>query len=182
MMLREWVMRTSCMRGFGKVDLGLETMRLEKWGSGMRVGHVAVAASLGLMFSVCAQGQNPVYDRPVKELSVHVKILATSTAVHQNFAGNEYVYIANVTSSKLGTQMVKLVDKFPASEQPIRNDLLVEQRSFRMQISRDHSCDGAFIGNESQIYDASALKSLTPEERLQMPCYRIDHSATRLAK
>lgn len=153
-----------------------------KAGCRMRIGNVFVAVSLGVMSSLGVLGQNPVYQQPVKEISVHATILALSTAVHQNFAGNEYTYIAEVSLPKQGQQVVKLVDKFPASQNPIRPDLLVNHHSFRMTITRDYTCDGAFLGNESQIYDPSSVKALTAEERAQMPCYRIKHDATRLAK
>ena len=169
------------MRGAGQVHLGLESMR-QKWGGRMRVRSIVVALSLGLLFSVHVPGQNSAYDRPVKEIAVHAKILAISTAVHQNFAGSEDVYIADISLPKVGNQMVKLVDTYSASQEPIRTDLLVNHRSFRMKITRDFSCDGAFIGTESRIFDPSALASLKPDERAQMPCYRIDHEATRLGK
>jgi len=85
----------------------------------------------------------PVYDLNAKPKAVQVSILATSTSVHQNFAGSQEVYLASISSKRDAHQLAKLVDIYPSSELPIRRALLIEGHLFRMKLTRDPECDAA---------------------------------------
>ena len=136
--------------------------------------------------SICAIGQNPVYDLDAKPKAVRVRILATSTSIRLNFAGNQEVYLANVSSKGDALQLAKLVDSYTPSELPIRRALLVDDHSFRMKLTRDPECDTTgsafFIGGQSTVFDKAAPSLLKDRAAGTIPCYKVDHHATRLAK
>jgi hypothetical protein len=96
----------------------------------MRISVLLSLCSL-LPGSLYAVGQNPVYDPNAKSEAVQVSILATSTSVHQNFAGSQEVYLANISSNMDAHQLAKLIDIYPSSELPIRRALLKDQHPFR---------------------------------------------------
>jgi hypothetical protein len=125
----------------------------------MRIGVLLSLCSL-LPGSLYAVGQNPVYDLNAKSEAVQVSIQATSTSVHQNFAGSQEAYLASISSKRDAHQLAKLVDVYPSSERPIRRALLIEGHLFRMKLTRDLECDAAgsafFLGTESSIFDVDA--------------------------
>jgi hypothetical protein len=151
----------------------------------MRISVLLSLCSL-LLGSLFAVGQNPVYDLNAKPEAVQVSILATSTSVHQNFAGSQEVYLADISSRRDAHRLAKLVDIYPSSELPIRRPLLIDRRLFGMKLTRDPECDATgdsfFLGTESSIFDVDAPGLLRNHATAIIPCYKVDHHATRLAK
>lgn len=152
-------------------------------------GTLIVKSSLAIGILLCgyshAVAQNAVYERNVRPIAIRVKIVARSTSVHQIFAGNEDVYLAQ-TLAKRGAEIVKLVDMYSAGEVPIRSELLVNLQPFRMRMTRDFQCDvkaGAFfLGKESLIFDPAVPELLSNHAAESIACYRVDHTRTRLTK
>jgi hypothetical protein len=133
-----------------------------------------------------AVGQNSVYDLNAKPEAVQVSILATSTSVHQNFAGSQEVYLADISSRRAAHRLAKLVDNYPSSALPIRRALLSAHHPFRMKLTRDPECDATgntfFLGAESNVFDVDAPGLLRNHATAVIPCYKVDHHATHLAK
>lgn len=105
--------------------------------------------------------------------------------MHHNFAGGQEVYLAEI-SRKRDHEVVKLVDTYPVAESPIRTELLVDIHPLQMKLTRDFECDvkaGAFfLGRESLILDPTVREALRNRDIDSIPCYTVDHNATRLAK
>lgn len=130
-------------------------------------------------------GQSTAFTHNLKSVSVHAKILARSTSVRQIFAGNEDVYLADILVNGQH-KMAKLVDSYPDAGSPVRSDLLADLHPLRMKLVRDFECDvkGStfFLGRDSLIFDPAVRDDLNSHASEIIPCYRVDHDATRLAK
>lgn len=144
----------------------------------------SLAAALSLVAPLAAVAQNPVYTNPDKQIPAKVSIMAISTAVHQQFAGNQDTYLADV-ALKDGHQTARLIDLYSGAGSPIRRSLLTERRQFVMYLIRKHSCDipntNFFLDQTGyNIFDTSAPQALaaTPD----VPCYMVVHDRTRLVK
>jgi hypothetical protein len=149
----------------------------------MRITNVLLFALL--LSGSCALGQNAAYDPPLKTISVRAKILARSTSVHHSFAGGQEVYLAEI-SRRREHDIVKLVDTYPDADSPIRTELLHGLHPFRMKLTRNFDCDVKaglfFLGRESLLLDPTIPEALRSRDMDEIPCYTVDHNATRLAK
>jgi hypothetical protein len=145
----------------------------------------AVCLLLTLPFAV-SSGQNPVYDPPAKVQRARIAILALGTSVHQGFSGNEEVYLAEVSFRGHEPELAKLVDDYPSSEAPILRSLLVARHPLSMILTPDPECDSTgktfFSSAKKNIFDASAAQRLQESANEILPCFKVDHRATRLAK
>ena len=130
--------------------------------------------------------QNPVYVPTDKPHRAEVRILILSTAAHQGFAGNEEVYLAEISFKSGENQLAKLVDTFSSSKQPIRRTVLLDHHPLRMVLTRKQECDSVrrdfFVGRDDNIFDLSAVTILKTLANESLPCFVVDHDATRLAK
>lgn len=141
---------------------------------------------VGLLCVANMMGQNPVYDLVAKPRTAIVKILAISTSVHQGFAGDQEVYLAEI-SRRHGekTEFVTLVDTYSLGK-PIRRALLTDRHAFRMKLTRDPQCDEkgnqVYLGENSNIFDASIVDVMAAHANDRISCFKVDHDATRLMK
>jgi len=141
---------------------------------------------LSLLCSTACSAANPVYDLVAKPQTVTVKILAISTSIHQAFAGRQEVYLANISNRhEEGDEIVRLVDTYSLGN-PIRRVLLADRRSFRMKVTRDPGCDVTgnlvYLGTNSDIFDSNVSDAMAARSNETIPCYKVDHVATRLIK
>jgi len=138
-----------------------------------------------LCASLNVRADNPVYESSKRE-GVHVVILALSTSTHQTFAGNQDTYLAVMSSNRDSVHLVKLIDVYRATGTPIRRDLLAGQSRFRMKVTRYPGCDVVgglfFLGRQSTVFDPQVELLLRDRAADSIPCYKVDHEATRLDK
>lgn len=129
-------------------------------------------------------GQNPVYEVRFKAIQVEAHILAVSTEIRSVHGEDEDIFLAEISSKGAHTELVKLVDRYKG--QPIRRVLLRDRASFRMHITRTPSCDapaqGFFLGAERNIFDQRTGGRLKEAGSEDLPCYLIEHDATKILK
>ena len=96
-------------------------------------GQVLLVAAMLLVCgrAVSMAAQNPVYARAAKPQTVTVQILATSTSVHQGFAGRQETYLAEIVGKDGIVRHAKLVDIY-ALGRPILPSLLKDHRKLKM--------------------------------------------------
>jgi hypothetical protein len=131
--------------------------------------------------------QNPVFETRAKERGATVSIMALTSIVHRGFSGNEDVYLADVGFKEGEHELARLVDFYPASANPIQRTILTERHSLKMRLTRTPNCDTAYRNvlvatREANIFDASVRATLSGQPDEVVPCFRIAHDATRLAK
>lgn len=83
--------------------------------------------------------------------------------------------------------MAKLMDTYSADGSPILASVLAERRPLLMTLSRNPECDaagGSFLlgGPDAKIFDPRAAAALRAHASDVLPCFTVDHEATRLAK
>ena len=140
---------------------------------------------LGITASLNATPPTP-FTNQSKPMKAHVRILASSSTSRQSFAGNQDVYLADISVDK-GHQFVKLVDQYPGFGLPIRPDLLRSQQAFTMQVTREPECDAAASAiflrpGDSVLYDASVRDTLATHAQDAIPCYKTLHQTIKLVK
>lgn len=147
----------------------------------------SLATALLLALPLGLTAQNPVFTTPTRKLTAKVSIMAISTAVHQEFAGNQDTYLADVTL-KDGHQTARLIDLYSGNGSPIRRSILVERKQLVMHLIRKPSCDlptaNFFLGRtDYDVFDAGSrtLLDSSPADTI-IPCYLVVHDKTRLAK
>lgn len=146
----------------------------------------SLAAALLLVLPLGLAAQNPVFTTPTKNLTAKVSIMAISTSVRQEFAGNQDVYLADVTL-KDGHQTARLIDLYSGNGSPIRRSILVDRKQLLMHLVRKPSCDipssKFFLGRtDYDIFDTASREALTATPDATLPCYLVIHDKTRLAK
>jgi len=119
-------------------------------------------------------------------MKVTVTILALSSSSRQSFAGNQEVYLADL-STKSEHQFVRLVDQYPGFGLPIRVSLLRDRTLFKMQVTREPECDvpGSQIflrAGDAVIYNGSVRSSLADHASDAIPCYKTLHQTITIAK
>ena len=118
--------------------------------------------------------------------TVRVSILALSTHVHQIWAGNNEVYLADVTFGDKGDhQFVRLIDVYAGYSSPIRASLLQSRALFQMHVTRDTTCDTVankiFLpATDTTIYDGSVRDTLKAHADDVIPCYHIEHRSIKV--
>ncbi|HEY9138941.1 MAG TPA: hypothetical protein VIM67_11765 [Terriglobus sp.] len=150
------------------------------------VQRLAIPALLGITVSLAAAKPTP-FTNQSKPMKARVRILAVSSTSRQSFAGNQDVYLADVSTKGSDHQFVKLVDQYPGFGLPIRPDLLRSQQVFEMKVTREPECDAAVADiylrpNDSVLYDASVRDTLATHAQDSIPCYKTLHQTIKLAK
>jgi hypothetical protein len=136
--------------------------------------------------AISALAQNPVYDTPNPQ-RVEVSILAISSSIKAG-GGNQEIYLADVRFGANTHQMAKLVDAYSRLySSPIQRFVLVNRHPLRMTLVRDSSCDSTgndfFLApGDSNIFDPSTRNVLKDKASEEIPCFKVIHEATRLAK
>lgn len=141
---------------------------------------------LGITATLTAARPTP-FTNQSKPMKAQVRILAVSSSSHQSFAGNQDVYLADVSTKGTEHQFVKLVDQYPGFGLPIRQDLLNHEQVFDMEVTREPECDAAATDiflrpGDSVLYDASVRDTLTTHAADAIPCYKTLHQTIKLAK
>lgn len=78
-----------------------------------------------------AHSQNPVYALHVKPERATAVIMATSNSIHHRYAGNQEIYLADVSMKGKEHGLAKLVDTYPFEGPAIRRAVLVEHQITR---------------------------------------------------
>ncbi len=145
----------------------------------------AVFMMAALPFSSSSR-PNPVYDPPAREQRARIEILAIGTSVHQGFSGNEEVYLAEVSFRGHAPQLAKLVDDYPSTEEPILHSVLAAHRKLSMSLTPNPECDSKgrsfFLSSQTNTFDPSTRQRLRESGEGIVPCFKVDHLATRLAR
>jgi hypothetical protein len=134
-----------------------------------------------------AIAENPVYDFTAKQQKAEVSILAISSSVHSGAGGNQEIYLANIVLRGGAHQMAKLVDAYPSLYFSIQRSILTDRHLLRMTLVRNTTCDsigkGFFLEpDDTNIFDPSARSALNDQASERIPCFKVIHDATRLAK
>jgi hypothetical protein len=144
------------------------------------------AAALTLI-AMQTSAQDIVYKAPQKGAPARVTIYALNNYVHQAFAGNEDIYLADVTFKNQPHQTARLVDLYSGYGSPIRHTLLAERRLFEMRLIRTPDCDtparSMLLGTyDRNIFDQGARTALAGDPEAAIPCFRIIHEDTKIVK
>lgn len=147
----------------------------------------ALPVLLGVTASLTAAPRPTPFTNQSKPMKAQVRILAVSSSSHQSFAGNQDVYLADVSTKGSEHQFVKLVDQYPGFGLPIRQDLLHSQQTFDMQVTREPECDARAADvylrpGDSVLYDGSVRDTLNTHAAEAIPCYKTLHQTIKLAK
>ena len=83
--------------------------------------------------------------------------------------------------------MAKLVDAYPSLYFSIQRSILADRHLLRMILVRNQDCDsigkGFFLAaDDTNIFDPSARSALNDQASERIPCFKVIHDATRLAK
>ncbi|MEZ2347089.1 hypothetical protein [Terriglobus sp. RCC_193] len=146
----------------------------------------ALPALLGIATTLTAATPTP-FTNQSRPMKARVRILAASSTSHQSFAGNQDVYLADVSVKGSDHQFVKLVDQYPGFGLPVRQDLLRNQQVFEMKVTREPECDARateiFLRpGDSVLYDGSVRDMLNTHAADPIPCYKTLHQTIKLAK
>ena len=141
---------------------------------------------LGVTATLTAAQPTP-FTNQSKPMKAQVRILAVSSSSHQSFAGNQDVYLADISTKGSEHQFVKLVDQYPGFGLPIRQDLLHNQQVFDMEVTREPECDASTTDiylrpGDSVLYDASVRERLQTHAAEPIACYKTLHQTIKLAK
>jgi hypothetical protein len=149
----------------------------------MRILTVFLTATLTL--AAAAQTKN-VFGDYAKPRKATVNILAVSTATHQSWAGNQDVYIADVSLKDGEHVLAKVVDLYEGYGYPIMPAVLRNRSLLKMQLVRQTACDtrgsDLYLPQGSKIFDASVADQLRDHMGDMIPCYRTLHKTIKLAK
>jgi hypothetical protein len=154
---------------------------LSIWRSSIALGLFVIAANTYI------GAQNSVYISATNEQKATVGVLAISSSVHTGAGGNQEIYLADVTVKGSSHQLAKLVDVYPSIDFPIQRSLLAERHPLQMTLIRDSQCNTTgqkfFLrSDDANIFDASTRRTLHDNATETIPCFRVLHNATRLAK
>ena len=133
-----------------------------------------------------ANAQNPVYREHVQPIKAKLTILAVSSVVHM-ISGNQDTYVAELVAPKDGSPtLAKLVDRYRGADDPIRRVWLVQLHPLEMRLIRDEGCDLEanlvhMPRTDADIFDVRVRDTLRERGPEVLPCYLVDHKATRLA-
>lgn len=130
--------------------------------------------------------QNPVYRTRLKPERATVTILATSSAVHM-LSGNQDTFVAEIASKGEQRGLAKLIDRYRGYDDPIRRTWLESLHPLEMRLLRDEGCDAEAASvhlprGDADIYDVRVRQSLRERGPEVLPCYLVDHKATRLSR
>lgn len=146
----------------------------------------ALPVLLGIAATLAAEPPTP-FTNQSKPMKARVRVLAVSSTSRQSFAGNQDVYLADVSTKGTDHQFVKLVDQYPGFGLPIRPDLLRSQQVFTMQVTREPECDVPATEiylrpGDTVLYDASVRDTLATHAQDSIPCYKTLHQTIKLTK
>jgi len=147
----------------------------------------ATAAATLALIAAPLSAQDIVYKASQKGATAKVSIYALNNYVHQAFAGNEDIYLADVTFKNAPHQTARLVDLYSGYGSPIRHTLLADRRLFEMRLIRTPDCDtparSMLLGTYDQnIFDQGAHTALAGDPEASIPCFRIVHEDTKILK
>jgi hypothetical protein len=161
----------------------LSLRHAKRWSLDVRSTVLFILAVVGV---AAACGQSLVYDIHAKPQTVTVGVLALSSSVN-SYPNRQDIYLADISTRDLAHQLVKLVDVYSPADIPIPKSVLVQRQLLRMTLVRDPECDSMhrnfFLSpGDANIFDESARRVLQEHADESIPCFRVAHSATRLAK
>jgi hypothetical protein len=73
-----------------------------------------------------------------------VRFLATGTLVRGTWGFNQDVYLAELRSRAVESQLVRLVDEYHNAFLPLSHEVLTSQEGTSMRVRRDAQCDLAY--------------------------------------
>ena len=154
----------------------------------MSAFRVVLCALYAVALCPLAGAQNPVYQTRRKPFAATVKLVALSSSARQAYAGSQDTYLAMIVQGREEKgQLVKLVDRYRVYDDPIRRSVLQAQHPLRMRLTRDEGCDtrvdfmhASF--DPADTFDPSLSSQLQDRGSSTLPCFAVDHGATRLSK
>jgi hypothetical protein len=163
------------------VDGPLGPRHAKRWALNVRSTVLLAIAAVAV-----AVGQTPAYDVHAAPQKATVSILALSSSVSV-YPNHQDIYLADMSTPAAVHQLVKLVDVYSPADIPISQSVLVQRKLLRMTLVRDPGCDSIrrnfFLrSDDANIFDESARRVLQEHTGEPIPCFRVAHSATRLAK
>ena len=148
----------------------------------LRLSAVLFAGAILPCFS---QTKN-VFGDYAKPHKATVSILAVSTSTHQSWAGNQDVYLADISLKDGEHQLAKVVDQYEGYGYPIRQRVLRDHSLLKIQLVRVTECDTLgskiYLPADARIFDASAPDELRNHAADIIPCYRTMHKTIKLVK
>ena len=153
----------------------------------MSLRTFAAAPATFALIAAPLSAQDIVYKAPQKGANAKVSIYALNNYVHQAFAGNQDIYLADIAFKDGQHQTARLVDLYSGAGSPIRHVLLTDHRVFRMRLIRTPDCDtparSMLLGTYDQnIFDAGARTAIAGDPEASIPCFRIIHEDTKIIK
>jgi hypothetical protein len=141
---------------------------------------------LGTMATLTGANGQSVFRAAEKPRTATISILAISSSIHQG-VGNQEIYLADLLVGKEEHQLVKLVDTYPATGDPIPRSTLLKHPALIMRLRRDPECDvtgrSFFLRpGDQNIFDGSTRAQLAQHESDTLSCFRVEHEATRFKK
>ena len=133
-----------------------------------------------------AAAQNPVYTLRAKPERARVSVLAVGSSIRHG-SGNQQIYLAEVTRVSGSPELSKLVDTYSGDGSPILSWVLAERHPLRMTLLRNPECDAAggsffLAGEAAKVFDPGTAAALRAHGSDAIPCFTVDHEATRLVK
>ena len=104
--------------------------------------------------------------------------------MRQNFGRNHDTYVAEILGRHQAQQVIKLVDRFAAYDDPIRLSLL-EANTLKCDLSARRNCDSEAISihlsaMKEQIFDEDLRAKLSEGDHGNIPCFVVEHRSTRI--
>jgi hypothetical protein len=128
---------------------------------------------------------NRAYRAPNKPFKASVHVLAITSSVHQNFAGNQDTYVAEITSKSMPAKLAVLIDRYPGYGDTIRRAVLSQRLGLQMRLIRSEACDtpARYVSapqRAEDIFDERVQSGVEASGSGVLPCFLIDHAATRI--
>jgi hypothetical protein len=151
-----------------------------------RTRFLLAALGLSCIAAQCATKPS-AFGNQSKPVSATVRILAISSSSRQSFAGNQDIYLADVQVKGGDHRFARIIDQYPGFGLPIRQSLLRDRTTFKMEVTREPECDvpGSKVflhGGDSGIFDGSVRDSLASHAADTIPCFRSVHQSIEIAK
>jgi len=115
-----------------------------------------------------------------------VSVLAVSTSTHQSWAGNQDVYLADISMKDGEHRFAKVVDQYEGYGYPIRPAVLKARELLKIQLVRVTECDTLgskiYLPADARVFDASTRDTLRARADEMIPCYRTLHKTIKIVK
>jgi hypothetical protein len=146
-----------------------------------------IVAAILTLTCASAAPQNPVFETKIKERQATVSIMALTAVTHRGFSGNQDTYLADIGFKQGEHELARLVDFYPQAANPIQRSILTDRHTLKMRLTRTPNCDAPYkdllvATPSANIFDTSIRSTLAAQPDEVVPCFKVNHDATKLAK